>query len=791
MKNVSKLKGERMKKINWLSTLLLCAVCIGCGGVPDNTPLFEEEPNIEVGNSNEQPSTPNLDDEQQDLNGNENAGALPNEDNVNELEYNDDLNSENGNTDSESTESENIPDNTDQGSNGENSVGESNNESNQEPSFSGDPLSGSEHYTDLQCNSCHGDSGEGAIFTAIDGICEITNCQDEVILSQYITEYMPLGGEGSCDTRCGIDIAAFMLNGFSSELIDESVEDIVDTNSSDPNPSEPDEIDPLFTNPFSCTDSQVSDAPTWRRLSHLQYVNTLQDFVRYSVANETVAESILDGITELLRALPQESRPQLPQDLHGSFRRLDQVVSQTHVEAWFDVSLALSNQLTDDAHIQSLVGTCYNSTQNISACVSDFIERVGLLAFRRPLDSSETTFFLDIYQSVSGLNTQSPTAYSQVLATMLNSPQFLYITEHGVNNDNSLSAYELANRLSYHFWNSMPDSQLLASAQNGSLLQDNIYDQQVNRLFDDPKTQSTVREFYREWLKLENLEALDANNHLANFIRFAGDDLPSSTLHTEMQNEVLDLLDYGTWSYNFSIQDVFTTQLLFPVTQGLADIYGVNPQASGVGVLAPNNDRPGVLTRAGLTASRGMVTHPIQKGVFIRETILCDEIPSPPEGVTENLPELANTLTTREQVEAITEQPDTACAACHQAVINDLGYPTENFDALGRVRYEQPFIDDAGNIFGTGVVNTTSTPKVELDDFTEVQDANGLMDLIVASNKPAACISRHYFRFSFSRWEDLQNDGCALHGIYEGLTENHNLQDMLRSVAHTAAFKRR
>merc|ERR1711916_311589 len=180
-------------------------------------------------------------------------------------------------------------------------------------------------------------------------------------------------------------------------------------------------------------------------------------------------------------------------------------------------------RLTQADLIERVVGTCAvdGDSSNDASCLSDFVSRVGKWAFRRPITDEELTLYSSFFTSASG---EDPQGYADVLAGLLSAPQFIYIIEHGETESNGvaetyeLSAYELASRLSYHFWDTMPDEELMAVADSGELLNENEYARQVERLFADDRTILTMQEFFLDWLKLSDVPALTGNNESPQYI---------------------------------------------------------------------------------------------------------------------------------------------------------------------------------------------------------------------------------------------------------------------------------
>ena len=542
---------------------------------------------------------------------------------------------------------------------------------------------------------------------------------------------------------------------------------------------------------FECDESLVVESPAWRRLTRVQYENTVRDLLDYALGDSMQALEVYASLGSLLDSLPNDERPKLEEDLHGTYRRLDQGVAQSHVDNWYAVAGRVAEQLTASGRLESVIGACGVEDSETPDCVRSLVEDLGARVFRRPLSDEEVDFFVGFYGDTS---VADPVAYADVIAGLLNAPQFLYIVEHGSDEAGQgpvfdLDAFELASRLSYHFWNTMPDDQLWQSALDGSLLMPEVYEAEVERLFADARSQAALEEFYREWLKLENLPRLDQANDVPVFQAFAGAELPSSVLHESMNQEVIDLLSHLSFDQKVGFEELLTTQLIQPGTAELAALYGVEPVTAPMA--APEGDRPGLLTRAAFLATGSANTRPIMKGVFIRENILCDHIPSPPADAAAVIPELSPELSTREVVEALTEQPGTVCANCHTALINPLGFATENYDALGRARTEQRLFDEAGEEVGSTPVDTSTTPQVTNADETSVEGAEGLMNLILESGKGHACLARHYFRFSFGRWEHVVNDGCALEQLRSALAEGGSLVSMLREVALAPSFRQR
>lgn len=544
---------------------------------------------------------------------------------------------------------------------------------------------------------------------------------------------------------------------------------------------------------FACDESARPPVATLRRLTMTEYSNTVKDLAVWATGNENIVRSV----QTILESLPQDQREPVPQDVKGSYRRLDQTLQQAHVDNLYGIGAQVGQLLTQGVNLDTVVGSCAtdNDNSNDSACLDNFIRTFGSRALRRPINADDVAFFRSVY----GDSTRADrAAYADVIQVMLNVPDFIYFVEHGANSVSGqpgvyeLSPVELASRLSYQLWQTAPDDELLAVAIDGSLAQPAVYEAQVDRLLADPRAKRAASEFIEDWLKVEELPSLDSNNNDPIFRAFAGDIKPSPELRQAMIDDVVDLVNHYLWTEPAGLDALFTSELSFARDETLASIYGVEPW-DGVSEppALPPGERPGVFTRALFLSTGTANTRPIMKGVFLRRRILCDSIPSPPAGAASQLPEFRENMTTRELVEEITQVPGSNCASCHTNFINPLGFATEGFDSLGRVRSEQALFDETGNFVEAKPVNTQVTPRVDLADDTAISTPAELMALMAESDKVESCFARNYFRFTFARWEDDSLDGCALESVRQELADGGTLADALKAMVLNPTFKRR
>lgn len=529
-----------------------------------------------------------------------------------------------------------------------------------------------------------------------------------------------------------------------------------------------------------------------RRLTKRQYQNTLTDVIA-KLLGKDAAEAVVREVGAALSLLPEEERKKVPQDLHGSYRRLDQDLQQAHAEAYVGVAAAVGAALAKPARLSTLLGACAGDANksNDASCVSNFARRLGELAFRRPVSGDEADMLLRAY-AAEGIDAAG---IADVVTLALAAPQFLYLIESGEGKTGDqgvaeLTPYELANRLSYHFWDTMPDEELLEQAASGRLKDEDVLREQVERLYDDERTQQTVTAFFKEWLKLEDVAVLDQAKLDAAGKAFVGAQVPSPRLRDHVQADALDLVRHYVNSDSGTLDDILTTDLSFARAEELASIYGVPPwMGSGDPPRFADGQRPGILTRAALLSNGSPQSRPVMRGVFIRKTILCDDLPTPPANAAAMTDEDdGSAKTTRQRIASLTESEGSSCRGCHATVINPLGFAFEGFDALGRFRSEQKIFSSSGQMIAALPVDTTSVPGVIEGDETESSGPADAVRLIVESGKPPACLARNYFRFTFGRWEDPERDGCILEGLRKAALGSGSLQQMLKEVALAKSF---
>jgi len=404
-----------------------------------------------------------------------------------------------------------------------------------------------------------------------------------------------------------------------------------------------------------------------------------------------------------------------------------------------------------------------------AVCADLFIEDFGRRAFRRPLAGDEATAFKTLYSRLAP-SFGHEDALTAVVEAALQSPQFLYRVEapqlgaeYGVM---TLGPYELASRLSYFLWGTMPDDVLFAAAESGQLDTSADIEREARRLLGDPRSKERVREFHHAWLGLEHLPSV------------AREGAPAG-LGTSLQESMNAFVDEVFWAEGASVSDFFTSPTVY-VDAVLASAYSLPPPSAGMVARDLSPRRTGLLTQPALLTllSNDDQSSPIRRGVFVRERLLCAPVPAPPPSVDNSPPDPDPTLTTRQRFAVHTEDPE--CANCH-LVIDPIGFTMEGFDQIGRMRATENGIavDTSGELIESG------DPSID----GPVADATELSARLADSPTVARCAMSKWFTFALGRPRTF-TDECALSSAYDRIqASGGNLVEMFVALTTSPAFR--
>jgi mono/diheme cytochrome c family protein len=339
--------------------------------------------------------------------------------------------------------------------------------------------------------------------------------------------------------------------------------------------------------------------------------------------------------------------------------------------------------MSDSASRQSIFRCYPRESAEERSCASEIIDNLATRAFRRPLTQEDTNALLGFYDQSRGNGMDFETGVREALSAILVSPHFLYRAESGGNDGDTLqlSDLELASRLSFFLWSSLPDDELLALANEGKLSDDTALRAQIHRMLTDERAKTLVDDFAFQWLNLAKLDEIVPNRGL---FPYASNFLDPRPLFKEELSLFIDSVLRSDQPVTKLLDADYTY-----LNERLAMHYGIGTVKGDRfrKVQLPDDKRYGLLGKGAvlmLTANPNR-TSPVLRGAWILERLLGTP-PSPPPPNVEALPENgggAPARTVRERLEQHRANP--TCFACH-GVMDPLGMALENFDTVGQFR---------------------------------------------------------------------------------------------------------
>ena len=513
-----------------------------------------------------------------------------------------------------------------------------------------------------------------------------------------------------------------------------------------------------------------------RRLTHTQYNNTVRD--------------LLGDLTRPATQFPAEDY------IHGFKNQTGgQSMSLLLAEAYSKAAEKLAENAFLRGDQQELV-PCKPVSESDVSCAGQFIQEFGRRAFRRPLTTSETEKCEALFQKAMQQQSDFFAGARAVVETMLQSPHFLFRVERG--SDGPWHSFEVASRLSYFLWDTMPDDALLRQAEQGDLTTAEQIESTARRMLRDSRARPAMEEFLSQWLRFDRLLSAIRDRRLyPNF---------NSRLTSLMAEETRRLFNHLVWD-NGNFMELFSADYSF-LNADLAELYGLPaPPTEFARVEFPSDmGRAGILGQPMFLTltSKPMDTSPTERGLYIREHFLCQNVPPPPPGANTTLPPITDEqrLTNRGLLEMHLTNP--SCASCHR-LIDPIGYGFEQYDALGRFReqhlltvfptrdellskrktkpteYELP-IDPSGEVRGIAVKGGVS--------YAQFSSPKELGLILAAEPTCQKCVVRQVFRYALGRPETTA-DAEAIDQIFRDFQDSRFLfQELIISLVRSEPFLR-
>ena len=509
--------------------------------------------------------------------------------------------------------------------------------------------------------------------------------------------------------------------------------------------------------PPTAADPEAAGPMPLRRLSRREYNNTVRD--------------LLGDTTRPADGFP----PDNDSDFH--FRRAG-LVATVDASRLLGAAETLAAAAAADAKLATLAPCVPAGAADEEGCARKFIESFGLRAYRRPLTGEEVDRHLALYRNGRGAaQLDWKGSIRLLIEAMLQSPFFVYRWELGPGSGQRegkvvrLGPYEIASRLSYGIWGSMPDQALFDAAAANQLGTVAEVEAQVRRMLGDPRARDQVATFFEEWFGFEELADRPKDAKLYPEWK---DDLKKA-----MADELRAFVNHVVFEGDGKLATLLGASFSF-VNQPLAAVYGMT------GVTGPElkradldaQQRAGLLTLSGWLALTGASdgSHPVMRGKMVYERLLCGQLPPPPPDVPEPKPP-ADGLTTRER---FAEHGNQECAkGCH-AIIDPLGFAFEHYDGIGRFRQT-----DAGK-------PVDASGKIPLDGAERsFANARDLTRLLADSPEAQRCFATQMSRFAWNRGDTDLDRGSIDSSINLFQKGGGSIKELLVGIATSRSFRYR
>jgi len=505
----------------------------------------------------------------------------------------------------------------------------------------------------------------------------------------------------------------------------------------------------------------VTDPPAFapapgmlRRLTRTQFRNALKDVFGYTVDVSTLDADSWDANFATVGAAVVVTSDQGAEQ-YG-----------TAVESAVDVVFS-------DATKRSSFLGCTPTGKSGDTCLRGYIQKLGQRAWRRQLSSAELDGFGTLATNAATTLGSATDGARWATVALFESPNFLYRPEFGASTSSGgmrFTDYEMAGRLSFLLWNSLPDQTLLDQAAAGMLSTADGIKTAATRMLGTTAGREAVGNFAEEYLRLDRVATQAKDPSL--FPEYG------ANLQAAMVRDVRDTWASVVFDDKASVMSLFTTPKVV-VNADLAALYGLDKTGLTsttfkTMTLPASGPRAGLLSKAALLSefANQQSGSPTLRGKFIRESLLCQTVPPPPPGV--NLAAVDaptdTPMTKRQRLEI--HRAAASCAGCH-ALMDPLGLPLESFDAIGKYRTTDNGLP----------VDPTST-----FDGQDIADSLGLGMSASQSVSVAQCLVRKFYAYAVGH-EERDVDGSVLNALAKEFNASgFDMRDLILAVVTSDAF---
>jgi len=590
-----------------------------------------------------------------------------------------------------------------------------------------DPFKSARAKYATECSTCHGPNGTGGPGGALNNL-PTSGRYTVANLASVISATMPKTAIGTCtgnaEGSCAYDIANMIMQNKW--------------------------LDPSICIGDSCAVNKLAlDKRRLRLLTREEYLNSVRDIF----SPVSIDASVISAI---------------PSD--GTVRNFDTssflTLNYDRTSGYQMAAESIAKQVLSSASFFSLTSNCGSTP----SCV---VTALGKKIFRRPLTQVEIDRYKNLYDATD--------AGKAVIQSMLISPKFLYRSEVGTLDNSTnlyrLSNYETATLLSYSFWASTPDDALLAAAEAATNANSRIdIKAQVNRMLLDVKAERGLRRFAKGWL---------LNN------KYGYSSLTSPTLPASFDEESIRFVTESIKA-DLPFSKMLTADYTY-VNPELAKYYEMSSVASGWEKRSFADADPrkgtGILGHGSFLATR--VTNidnpsPIKRGLFVRESLLCQELPPPQKAgfVIARLPEDTNRIATARHTS------DLGCASCHQ-FLDGIGFGLESFGSDAKYRSQEKLSNGEWKpINALGSIKSLDSAETKVDPLSKeitYGTVPELAKLIADSSQASACYSRQFYRYIVGRTE-LESDEAIIPAYSAKMRAGGGMREMLIELASSPSF---
>lgn len=489
------------------------------------------------------------------------------------------------------------------------------------------------------------------------------------------------------------------------------------------------------------------------RLTRSQYRNAVRDLFGEDVTP--------------LTPLPPDRDPAQAGSMAISLHLAVSALAPSGVADYEDAAYNVAAQAMEPGPARDAIVPCTPATAaDALECAEATLVPLARRAFRREIDDVERRTLVQLATLASQTLGDFYDGLEYAIAFILQSPDFLY--RQALGEDGVLDGYEIAARMSFFLWDGLPDDVLLAAAADGSLLTDEGLNEQVDRMLADPRAERGLRALVYDWLDLEPLYDLSKDEEIFLAAR--------PELGPAMLEETLRFVVHHVRTRHAPFPDLLVSRETF-VDRSLAALYEIPaPAREGFGAITLPADgaRRGLL---GLGSVLSLSSHPTSssptlRGRFVRETLLCQEVPSPPAQLDTMIPPPSGEdRTRRERLASHRDVP--SCAICHE-LLDPIGLGIEQFDGLGHFRRfdEGDIIDATGDLDGVFFA-----------------DAAGLGEALRDHPELPRCFERRVLTYAIGR-VDEDGDIESLRRLDDAFWDSHyDVDALLRAVVLSPAFR--